>query len=46
MWDHARSVLYWLIAHAQAVVTALAATAALFSALSSFLIWRVQRNNF
>ena len=40
-----RSALYWLIAHAQAVVTALAAVAAMFSALSSLLIWRVQRQN-
>jgi hypothetical protein len=45
MWDHVRSVLYWLIAHAQAVVTGLAAIAAMFSALSSWLIWRVQRSN-
>jgi hypothetical protein len=40
-----RSALYWLIAHAQAVVTGLAAIAAAFSALSSLLIWRVQRSN-
>ncbi len=40
-----RGVLYWLIAHAQAVVTGLAAIAAGFSALSSFLIMRVQWAN-
>ena len=45
MSDHVRLVVSWLLEHAGAVVTALAAVAAMFSALSSLLIWRVQRSN-
>jgi len=45
MWDHVRTVVSWLVSHAQAVVTALAAIAAMFSALSAFFSRRIQRDN-
>jgi hypothetical protein len=44
MWDHVRVVLVWLSAHSP-TTTGWAAIAAGFSAFSSFLIMRIQRNN-
>jgi hypothetical protein len=44
MWNHVRTVLVWLFHHRPSAAIS-AAIAAFFSALSSFLIWRVQRRN-
>ncbi len=44
MWDHVRSVLVWLSTH-RPPPAGWAAIAAGFSALASFLIWRIQRSN-